>query len=123
MDILIQPLLDKIRTFNTPLHIRYSSRTRASGKPEVPNQQLDQPWVNAGAKPMMAYVIIRREYSYLEPLIRAIFENAPDVNVFIDRRTENRPDGSTRTTRRERRRSNDRRGSTPMLDILINVET
>lgn len=123
MDILIQPLLDKIRTFNTPLHIRYSSQTRASGKPEAPNDQLDQSLVNTEAKPVMSYVIIRREYSYLEPLIRAIFENAPDVNVFIDRRSENLPDGSARTTKCERRSSSDRRGSTPMLDILINVET
>lgn len=71
---------------------------------------------------MTSYVIIRREYSYLEPLIRSMFEEAEDVRVLIDRRSEERreppapPEG-------ERRSANDRRASTPMLDILINVES
>lgn len=72
---------------------------------------------------MTSYVIIRREYSYLEPLIRSLFEDASDVNVFIDRRSGDRRDPPMRSDEAERRSSTDRRTSTPMLDILINVES
>jgi hypothetical protein len=71
---------------------------------------------------MTSYVIIRREYSYLEPLIRSMFEDASDVNVFIDRRSEDRREPPTPPVEGERRSPTDRRASTPMLDILINVE-
>jgi hypothetical protein len=72
---------------------------------------------------MTSYVIIRREYSYLEPLIRSMFEEAADVRVLIDRRSEERGDPPTSPAGGKRRSSTDRRASTPMLDILINVES
>jgi hypothetical protein len=72
---------------------------------------------------MTSYVIIRREYSYLEPLIRSMFQEAADVRVLIDRRSEERRDPPTALTEGEGRSSTDRRASSPMLDILINVES
>jgi hypothetical protein len=72
---------------------------------------------------MTSYVIIRREYSYLEPLIRSMFQEAADVKVLIDRRSEEHRDPPTAPTEGERQNSSDRRASTPMLDILINVES
>ena len=72
---------------------------------------------------MTSYVIIRREYSYLEPLIRSVFEDAEDVKVLIDRRSEERRDPPATPAEGERCRAPDRRASTPMLDILINVES
>ncbi|RPI06925.1 MAG: hypothetical protein EHM71_11405 [Zetaproteobacteria bacterium] len=72
---------------------------------------------------MTSYVIIRREYSYLEPLIRSIFEEAEDVRVLIDRRSsEERRDAQPSSAGSERPSTPDRRASAPMLDILINVE-
>lgn len=122
MDILIHSLLDKVRKFNTSLHIRYYMQQRPTGNPGEPVGQHDEPSAE-GSKSMTSYVIIRREYSYLEPLIRSMFEDAPDVNVLIDRRSEDRherqisPGESTHQSA-----VLDRRASTPMLDILINVE-
>jgi hypothetical protein len=123
MDILIQSLLDKVREFNTSLHIRYYSQMHASAESKVTEEQRVQSLSAEGSKPMTSYVIIRREYSYLEPLIRSMFEDAPDVKVFIDRRSEDRREPPTPLTDGERRSSTDRRASTPMLDILINVES
>ena len=70
---------------------------------------------------MTSYVIIRREYSYLEPLIRSIFEDAEDVKVMIDRRKDDRREASP-PEEGDRRHPANRRSSTPMLDILINVQ-
>lgn len=123
MDILIQSLLEKVRKFNTSLHIRYYSQMHAPGGSTVSDVQRAESRSTEGSKPMTSYVIIRREYSYLEPLIRSMFEDAPDVNVFIDRRSQDRREPPTPPTDSERRSSTDRRASTPMLDILINVES
>jgi hypothetical protein len=72
---------------------------------------------------MTSYVIIHREYSYLEPLIRSIFEEAEDVKVLIDRRFAERAEHAPSSESLEHRNSADRRASAPMLDILINVES
>jgi hypothetical protein len=68
---------------------------------------------------MNSYVIIRREYSYLEPVIRSMFEDAKDVTVFIDRRSEERNPEDVGPGEHET--ATDRRHSAPMLDILINM--
>ena len=72
---------------------------------------------------MTSYVIIHREYSYLEPLVRSIFQEAEDVKVLIDRRSKERPEHAPPPKNFERLNSTDRRASAPMLDILINVES
>jgi hypothetical protein len=123
MDILIHSLLDKVRNFNASLHIRYYSQMHAPAESRATAEQRVQSHSAEGSKPMTSYVIIRREYSYLEPLIRSMFEDAPDVNVLIDRRSEDRREPPAPPTEAERRSSTDRRASTPMLDILINVES
>jgi hypothetical protein len=70
---------------------------------------------------MTSLVIIKKEYSYLEPLVRSIFEEAQDVTIVIDRRsgesrgTETAPEDIARSA------SSERRSSAPMLDILINL--
>jgi hypothetical protein len=122
MDILVQSLLDKVRNFNASLHIRYYSQMHAPGGSAVSDVQRTESRSTEGSKPMTSYVIIRREYSYLEPLIRSMFEDASDVNVFIDRRSEDRREPPATPAEGERRGPTDRRASTPMLDILIDVE-
>ena len=122
MDILIQSLLDKVRKFNASLHIRYYSQMHAPDASKALDGQHEESHAGEGSKPMTSYVIIRREYSYLEPLIRSMFEDALDVDVFIDRRSEDRREPLP-LTEGERRSPTDRRTSTPMLDILINVES
>jgi len=123
MDILIQSLLDKVRKFNVSMHIRYSTRSTAEGISADPQPQRASLDAAGGQVGMTSYVIIHREYSYLEPLIRSIFEEAEDVKVLIDRRSEERPEHAVPPKHVERPNSTDRRASAPMLDILINVES
>jgi hypothetical protein len=122
MDILIQSLLSNARKLNAAMHIRYSARRRPEGAPEDPRDVLTSPDAAGGGVGMTSYVIIRKEYSYLEPLIRSMFEEAEDVKVLIDRRSEDRRDPPPQATDSERRNANDRRASAPMLEILINVD-
>lgn len=72
---------------------------------------------------MTSYVIIRKEYSYLEPLIRSMFQEAADVRVLIDRRSEERRDPLASPAEGKQPSATDRRRSTPMLDILIDVKS
>jgi len=123
MDILIQSLLDKVRKFNVSMHIRYSTRSTSDGTSADPQPQSASSDAAGGQVGMTSYVIIHREYSYLEPLVRSIFEEAEDVKVLIDRRSEERPEHAPPPKHFERLNSTDRRASAPMLDILINVES
>lgn len=123
MDILIQSLLDKVRKFNASLHIRYYARPQAPGESSAPVGRQGEPHSSEGAKAMTSYVIIRREYSYLEPLIRSIFADASDVTVLIDRRSADRREPSTLPVEGIPQGTTERRASHPMLDILINVES
>ena len=70
---------------------------------------------------MTSLVIIQKEYSYLEPLVRSIFEEAEDVTILIDRRGGASQTTSALPSESERRVASERRSSAPMLDILINV--
>ena len=70
---------------------------------------------------MTSLVIIQKEYGYLEPLVRSIFEEAKDVTILIDRRGAENRAASTFPPESERRVAPERRSSAPMLDILINV--
>ena len=70
---------------------------------------------------MTSLVIIKKEYSYLEPLVRSIFEEAQDVTILIDRRSGESRGAETAPEDVERNTASERRSSVPMLDILINV--
>lgn len=70
---------------------------------------------------MTSLVIIQKEYSYLEPLVRSIFEGAEDVTILIDRRGGENRTASTFSPESETRVLSERRSSALMLDILINV--
>ncbi len=122
MEILIQPLLDKIRTLNTSLHIRYYAHPWPLGNGTGAEAQRLEACASEGTAAMTSYVIIRREFSYLEPLIRSVFDDAQDVKVLVDRRGEDRRE-SAPPEEGDRRRPGNRRASTPMLDILITVES
>jgi len=122
MDILIHSLLDTARTLNTSLHIRYYAHAHSLGKRPASQSQSIESSASEGTTVMTSYVIIRREFSYLEPLIRSLFEEAEDVKVLIDRRVEDRQE-DTPPEEGDRRRPGNRRDSKPMLDILISVDS
>lgn len=117
MDILIQSLLSKAHDFGTSLRIRYSARSPFSVDQNRPTPNL--PTAKGGG--MASYVIIQREYSYLEPLVRSIFEEAEDVTILIDRRSAKSQNSSDLPAESERSAIIERRTSAPMLDVLISV--
>ncbi len=69
----------------------------------------------------LSYVIIRREHSHLEPLIRETFGDAEDVKVFIDRRLSDRRKLQAEYPDKDPQRLNERRASEPILEILVST--
>jgi hypothetical protein len=139
MEILIQSFLEIAQRLNSSIHIRYCDRTAGpfdglragpvttvQGGPvtiaqggkdiEVARQTLEP-----GKK--TSWVIIRRPYAYLESVVRRTFEEAEDVKVIVDRRWHERRQTAAQWPANRRKPANDRRRSSPMLDILIDVET
>jgi hypothetical protein len=118
MEILIHSLLHKARSLGTSLHIRYSAKVPTSGPL---NEAAANRTSSSTGGTMTSLVIIQKDYSYLEPLVRSIFEEAEDVTILIDRRGGGSQTVSAPSPESERRVASERRSSAPMLDILINV--
>ena len=125
MEILIQSVLQNLKRWGSSVHIRYlerkgqpveKSRNGKNGKDlELMGKSLEM------RKP--SYVIIHKPYSYLEPVVRSMFEEAEDVRVLVDRRFHERRQVSVFLGVKDLRKHLDRRRSTPMLDILISVDS
>ena len=125
MDILIQSVLEKARHFGSSIHMRYSEarlqQSKASGVGGIGKEaRVGGPDPGEGER--TSYVILRKEYAYLEPIIRTMFEEARDVQVLVDRRWHERRRAGDPVAVDNRRTVKDRRMAAPMLDILINVE-
>jgi len=125
MEILIQSVLEKARQFGSSIHLRY---WETKSHPLVPSgnggngkgtKVSDQ---EHGQQERSSYVILRKDYAYLEPVVRSMFEEANDVRVIVDRRWHERRQTAEAALTSNRRRVRDRRVAAPMLDILINVE-
>jgi hypothetical protein len=124
MDDVVHSHLQVTVSLASRIHIRYSqvkasrrsAQPRRGKEPVVPHHT-----VITSTDRKCSYVIIRREYSHLEPLIRATFADAEDVQVFIDRRLSNRRKLQAEHLGEDSRRSNDRRDSVPTLDIVIST--
>ena len=123
MIILLQSLVRKASPIAGSVFIRYwekkhNSLTDLDNSKEF---QLANQKGPSGKK--ISYIVVRREYAYLEPVVRETFKDAADIQVLIDRRsTERRTScGTNGGTVENRRKVADRRVSTPMLDIMINL--
>jgi hypothetical protein len=123
MDILIQSVLKQAQRLRLAMHVRYYDTEGVGSAGEAtpePAPRVDL--VSAPNSP--SYVIIQRPYQYLEPVIRQLFRQAPDVHIIVDRRWHTRRGAAPpRPGGEERRGQRDRRRAAPMLDILINVST
>ncbi len=126
MDILVQSLLRETSKSNAAIHIRYWDRRTSPGTSEhahLKEASLTTEAVTRGRK--TSYIILRREYAYLEPIIREIFHDAEEARVFIDRRSRERrkPQGGNGkcASVQERRSTGDRRASSPILDVIIDL--
>ena len=124
MEILIQSILARAKSLNYPLHVRYSERIkkRPRGNPEEHHVTSSGAGAQTGEPCGTSYVIISKDYSYLEPVIRSMFDRAEDVMIIVDRRTSTLRNDAYVTERQvDRRFVPERRVSVPMLDILISV--
>ena len=124
MEIIIQSLLQNAKRFGSSVHIRYSER---KGQPvETSGNGGNGKEVEFAGKAAelkkTSYVIIHKPYTYLEPVVRSMFEEAEDVKVIVDRRFHERRRASASSRISNRRKPRDRREAAPMLDILINVD-
>jgi hypothetical protein len=124
MDIVIQSVLEKARHFGSSIHLRYSEarghHLEASGTGRIGEEA--GVIGKTGQVERASYVILRKEYAYLEPIVRSMFDEAQDVRVLVDRRWHERRRASDPVPVGNRRMVSDRRMAAPMLDILINVE-
>jgi hypothetical protein len=70
----------------------------------------------------ISHVIIKKEFSGLEPTLRRFFYDLPNVSIFVDRRWHARrapaspPDGTPVPDRRNRR---DRRQAVSAFEVLV----
>jgi hypothetical protein len=129
MDIVIQSLLRDVGQLSSSIHVRYSAKP-TDRLPSTDHTRTDQnkecevfhesSTTNTTNKPS-TYVVIQREYAYLEPAVRTTFQDAQDVRVFTDRRFMERRKSNKGDAPSDRRTLHDRRGSSPMLDILIDI--
>ena len=125
MEILIQSVLQNLKRWGSSVHIRYLER---KGQPveKSRNGKNGKDLEHTGKSREMrnpSYVIIHKSYSYLEAVVRSMFEEAEDVSVLVDRRFHERRQVSVFLGVKDLRKHRDRRRSTPMLDILISVDS
>jgi hypothetical protein len=107
---------------NSPIHLLYLEKVRHA-LDEALGGGIAQPPL--GKQPRivsaMSIVVIRRPYSYLAPVVHLAFKGAEDVQILVDRRVQDRRRQSTPVPVDRRRRTGDRRRSSPMLDIIIDL--
>jgi hypothetical protein len=66
-------------------------------------------------------IVIRRPYAFLVPAIRSLFEGDEDVQVLVDRRQCERHALATLVVGDAQFRTRERRGSLPILDVVIDL--
>jgi hypothetical protein len=122
VEILIQSFMERAQQLGSSFHIRYRdnkgvpSVKSATGKEGELSPQTEK------AEKKRSYVVIHKSYTYLEPVVRSMFEGAEDVQIVVDRRWHERRQAVVSGVENRRVPASDRRRSTPILDILINVE-
>jgi hypothetical protein len=126
MEIVIQSFLEKAQRLGSPIHIRYWQKpTQPPGKPMIGENGKEaalSPQTEFPAR-KTSFVIIHKSYTYLEPVVRSMFEGAEDVQIVVDRRWRERRQAVVSGVENRRNPTSDRRRSAPILDILINVES
>ena len=124
MEILLESFLDNADSAKSPIHLRYLGKEVEPENAWWDTVKANMPSAgeNEGGSGK-SIIIIRRPYSFLAPVITSMFEEAKDVRVIVDRRFHDRRQTFNSSVQVERRRgTKDRRRSSPMLDVLINVD-
>jgi len=123
MEILIQSVVQNARRSGSSVHIRYSERKEHPAEESGNGKKVVISGQPGESKRTISYVIIHKPYTYLEPVVRSMFEEAEDVKVIVDRRFRERRSGPASYPITSLRKRQDRRQAVPMLDILINVDS
>jgi hypothetical protein len=121
MHILIQSFLGIAERLNSSIHIRYSAR-RIQSMDNGGNGKEMKIEAHKGQTGSKSLVIIRPPYTYLEPVVRSMFDGAEDIGIIVDRRFHERRKAGLPGEPNRRRPTSERRASTPMLDIVIDVD-
>ncbi len=122
MEILIQSALEKKTPSDLALHVRYWHWKGESPQDSIIGTSSPEDRNGSNHSRVKSYVIIRRDYSYLEPMIRGMFASSEDVVVMVDRRLADASEFDENNRPEYRPGLIDRRRSKPMLDILIKME-
>ena len=122
MEILIQSLVGIADQTASPIHVRYLHMKGESV--EHPGSGADHLVIHreGEGRKKKSLVVIRQAYSFLQPTIASMFEGAEDVQVIIDRRFHDRRRESVQVADERRNRGTDRRASSPVLEVLINID-
>ena len=122
MEILIQSLVGIADQTSSPIHVRYFHRQGDTvGSPDTGGTEHLAVGSGGGGK-KKSIIVIRQPYAFLQPSISSMFQGAEDVQVIVDRRFHDRRQRSSQVAEEQRGTKKDRRGSIPMLDVLINIE-
>ena len=122
MDILVQSVLQKAKLLGASVNIRFCERKGGPLRMAENESALAVTSESRGSTNVTSHVIIHRQFGYLEPVVRQIFDGAEDVQVILDRRWHERRQSVGDDSPEDRRRLQDRRASNPMLDVLIRVD-
>jgi hypothetical protein len=121
MEIVVQSLLQEACRLNSSIHLRYSAKPQDDLPKPDQTKDCEVPQPSSANNKQTSCIVIRRDYAYLEPIVRSTFQDAADVQVIADRRIMERRKSAVGNTTSDRRTNRDRRLSTPMMDILINI--
>jgi hypothetical protein len=106
-----------------PIHLRYLEKVRDAVDEELGGGNA-QPAVRKQPRneTAMSIIVIRRPYSFLAPVVHLAFQGAEDVEIIVDRRVQVRRRQSTPVPVDRRQQTGDRRKSSPMLDVIIDLD-
>ncbi len=121
MEILIQSALERKKSSDHSLHVRYWEWKREPPGESQTGEIHHEDGNGSTHSKITSYVIIHREYGYLEPIVRAMFSGAEDVKIVVDRRRSERSEMAGDPWTDNPRTLFDRRRSSPMLDIVIKM--
>jgi hypothetical protein len=122
MEILIQSLVGITDQAESPIHVRYLHMRGESVEPQGSGADHLKICQDRESGKKKSLIVIRQAYAFLQPSIASMFEGADDVQVIVDRRFHERRRESLSVSDERRNRTTDRRTSSPMLDVLINID-
>ena len=124
MDTSLDASLEHLRSKAHSIRIRYLEKGEGAAYHEGGGG--NAPLTPDGQRPhrgRTSIIVIREPYAFLAPAIRSLFEGDEDVQVLVDRRQCERHALAPLGVRDGRSQTRDRRGSLPILDVVIDLGT